>query len=180
MIGHVEKHRSGLTPSKTLINADSVNQRQYQRSLASMAFTLLELLIVISIIAILAATIVPNFIGFDAEARISATQTNLNTLRTRIALFRAKEGEYPASLEELLTKTYDDMGVQQPYLDKIPPEMLSGKSGNSSFDDISVDDELAGDGGWAYYKEKAKVVVDITEPLGNKWGKAKAEVPSEW
>jgi len=143
-------------------------------------FTLLELLIVISIIAILAATIVPNFIGFDAEARISATQTNLNTLRTRIALFRAKEGEYPASLEEFLTKAYDDMGVQQAYLDKIPPEMLSGKSGNNSYDDISVDDELSGDGGWAYYKEKAKVVVDITEPLGNKWGKAKGEVPSEW
>ena len=144
------------------------------------AFTLLEILIVITIIAILAVTIIPNFIGFDAEARISATKTNLNTLRTRIALYRAKEGEYPESLNDLLTKTYNDMGVEQPYLEKMPPEMISSKSGNNSFDDLPVADDLPGEGGWVYYKEKAKVVVDVSEPLDSKWGKAKDEVPSEW
>ncbi|MDI6606607.1 MAG: type II secretion system protein [Candidatus Omnitrophota bacterium] len=158
----------------------SVNQRKYQRKSASMGFTLLELLIVISIIAILAATIVPNFIGFDSEARISATMTNLNTLRTRVALYRAKEGEYPLSLEELLNRTYNDMGIQQPYLDKMPPEMISSKSGNNTIKDLAGSDELPGSGGWAYIKDKAKVVVDITEPLDGKWGKAKGEVPSEW
>jgi len=143
-------------------------------------FTLLELLIVISVIAILAATIIPNFIGFDSEARISATQTNLNALRTRVALFRAKEGEYPVSLDDLLTKMYDDMGVQQPYLEKIPLEMMSSKSGSNEFEDISVKDELTGKGGWAFYREKAKVVVNITDPLTSKWGKSKGQVPSEW
>lgn len=143
-------------------------------------FTLLELLIVISIIAILAATIIPNFIGFDTEARISATLTNLNTLRTRVALYRAKEGEYPSSLEELLTRTYSDMGVEQPYLDKIPPEMISTKSGDNSFEDITVEDNLDGDGGWAYYKDRAKVVVDLIKPLDKKWGKSEGEVPVEW
>ena len=98
------------------------------------AFTLLELLIVISIIAILAVTIIPNFIGFDAEAKLSATITNLNTLRTRISLYRAKEQEYPASLNDLLTKTYDDAGVQQNYLEKLPLELISSKSGNNSFE----------------------------------------------
>jgi len=158
----------------------SVNQRGYQRLSASTGFTLLELLIVISIIAILAATIVPNFIGFDTEARISATMTNLNTLRTRIALYRAKEGEYPASLEDLLNKTYDDMGVQQAYLEKIPPEMISSKSGNGAIQDLTAKEELPGGGGWAYIKDKAKVVVNITEPLDNRWGKSKGEIPAEW
>ncbi len=143
-------------------------------------FTLLELLIVISIIGILAATIVPNFIGFDSEARISATMTNLNTLRTRIALYRAKEGEYPVLLEDLLNKSYDDMGIEQPYLEKIPPEMISSKSGNSLIQDLTSRDELPGGGGWAYIKDKAKAVVNITEPLDGKWGKSKGEVPSEW
>ena len=140
---------------------------------------MLELLIVISIIAILAATIVPNFIGFDTEARISATLTNLNTLRTRIALYRAKEDEYPASLEDLQTKTYDDLGVQQPYLEKIPPEMISAKAGNNSIADVTAGDELPDSGGWAYIKDKAKVVVAITSPLDNKWGKSKGHPISQ-
>ena len=143
-------------------------------------FTLLELLIVISIIAILAATIVPNFIGFDAEARMSATLTNLNTLRTRIALYRAKEGDYPDSMDDLLTKTYDDMGVQQPYLEKIPAEMISSKSGNNTFEDLESKDELPGDGGWIYLKDKAKLFVDISDPLDSKWGNRTGEKPNEW
>ena len=155
-------------------------EKSARKRMSLSGFTLLELLIVISIIAILAATIVPNFIGFDAEARLSATQTNLNTLRTRIVLYRAKEGEYPVSLNDFLTKTYDDMGIQQSYLEKIPPELISSKSGDSSFEDISVEDEQAGDGGWVYFREKARVAVDIKEPLDSKWGKSKGEVPSTW
>ena len=143
-------------------------------------FTLLELLIVISIIAILAVTIIPNFIGFDAEAKLSASITNLNTLRTRISLYRAKEGEYPESLNDLLTKTYEDVGVKQAYLEKLPVELISAKSGNNSFEDLTSDQELPGDGGWVYLKDKAKVVLDITEPLDQKWGKRTGEVPSEW
>lgn len=143
-------------------------------------FTLLELLIVISIIAILAATIVPNFVGFDTEARLSATLTNLNTLRTRVALYRAKEGEYPATLGDLLTKTYNDMGVEQSFLEKIPAEMLSSRSGNNNFTDVANQEDLSGAGGWSYLTDKAKVVVNITKPLDNKWGKSKGQVPSEW
>ena len=158
----------------------STNEKRVNDFRSLTAFTLLELLIVISIIAILAATIVPNFIGFDAEAKISATQTNLNTLRTRIALYRAKEGEYPQSLGDLLNKTYDDMGIAQPYLEKIPAEMLSSKSGDNNFDDLLSSDELPGDGGWVYLKDKAKIVIDITEPLDNRWGKSKDQIPSKW
>ena len=143
-------------------------------------FTLLELLIVISIIAILAATIIPNFIGFDTEARLAATRTNLNSLRTRISLFRTKEGRYPEKLEELLEVVYNDMGIERPYLDKIPPEFISTKKGNSELEDLDSDDTLTGEGGWAYYARKAKVVVNWDMPLDSKWADAENEVPSEW
>lgn len=143
-------------------------------------FTLIELLVVITIMAILAASIIPNFVGFDTEARIATTQTNLNTLRTRVTLFRAKEGRYPETLEELLTTTYNDMGVERPYLDQLPPELISSSSGSAAVENLTSPDELTGDGGWTYYKAQAKVVVDITEPLSSRWGTSEGQTPSEW
>lgn len=143
-------------------------------------FTLLELLIVIAIIAILLTTVVPNFIGFDAEARIVATKSNLANIRARISLFRAKEGRYPNTLEELLNTTYNDMGVEKPFLEKIPPELISSKKGNSEIENILSNNNLPSDGGWVYITDKAKVVVDWDTPLDKKWGKAEGEVPSEW
>lgn len=144
------------------------------------AFTLLELLIVISIIAILAATMIPNFIGFDSEARLAATQTNLNTLRTRVSLFRTKEGRYPKVLEELLEVVYSDMGIERPYLDSIPLEFISDKSGSAEIENIESQDALPGDGGWVYIMNKAKIVVDWDIELDSKWGSAEGEVVSEW
>ena len=143
-------------------------------------FTLLELLIVISIIAILAAAIVPNFVGFDTEARVATTQTNLSTLRTRITLFRAKESRYPESLEELTTATYEDLGAQIPYLEEIPSELISSKEGNSSVETLDAKSELVGDGGWTYLKDRAKVVVDVTESLDSRWGSYEGKDPSKW
>ncbi len=143
-------------------------------------FTLLELLIVISIIAILAATLIPNFVGFDAEAKLASTKTNLNTVRTRVSLFRAKEGRYPQTLEELVETTYNDLGVQKPYLDQLPVEFISSNDGNHDAESLKSTEPLSGDGGWAYLTDKAKVVVDWNEPLESKWGKAEGQVPSEW
>jgi general secretion pathway protein G len=144
------------------------------------SFTLLELLIVISIIAILAATVIPNFIGFDAEARLAASKTNLNTLRTRVTLFRSKEGRYPESLDELLEVTYNDMGIERPYLDSIPLEFISSKEGDADIEVMRSSDSLSGDGGWVYFTDKAKVIIDWDMTLDSKWGKAEGEIPSEW
>jgi len=143
-------------------------------------FTLLELLIVISIIAILAATMIPNFIGFDSEARLASTQTNLNTLRTRVSLFRTKEGRYPETLNELLEINYSDMGIERPYLDSIPLEFISDKAGSGEVENIESEDVLPGDGGWVYIVNKAKVVIDWDMELDSKWGSAEGEVVSEW
>ena len=144
------------------------------------AFTLIELLVVISIIAILAVTIIPNFIGFDSEARIAATKSNLDTLRTRVTLFRAKEGRYPVSLEELVKLYYLDAGVKKQYLQKIPDEMISKKSGNRTVEAKSLNDPLTGDGGWVYIQDTADVKVDIVEPLDKKWGDNSGQVPASW
>ena len=143
-------------------------------------FTLLELLIVISIIAILAATLIPNFIGFDTEARLASTKTNLNTLRTRLSLFRAKEGRYPKDFHEMLETTYNDVGVEKPYLDQIPVEFMSNSAGNNNVDSQPSKDPITGDGGWVYFTDKAKVIVNWDKELEHKWEKAEGQKPSDW
>jgi prepilin-type N-terminal cleavage/methylation domain-containing protein len=143
-------------------------------------FTLIELLIVATILAILAMIVIPQFTGFDIGARVAATQSNLNIIRTAITVYRSKEGKYPASLADLVNTTYLDAGVKRPYLKKIPPELISDKAGNNNFVDQLSTDSLSNQGGWVYFTDKADVVVNISTPLGEKWSEYKDEIPSEW
>ena len=143
-------------------------------------FTLLEILIVVSILAILAMAVIPNFIGFDSEARIAATKSNLDMLRSRVTLFRAKEGRYPETLDDLVTETYSDAGIEREYLEELPPELISNKKGNNAYDDQPSNEPLPNDGGWVYLTDKAKVLLDVTDELGKEWGDSKGEVPSKW
>ncbi|MFH1655640.1 MAG: prepilin-type N-terminal cleavage/methylation domain-containing protein [Candidatus Omnitrophota bacterium] len=143
-------------------------------------FTLIEILIVITILGILAAAIIPNFIGFDKEARVAATKSNLDTLRGRITLFRAKEGKYPESLDELLTTTYSDMGVKKSYLDKLPQELISSSSGSADTAVFKSTDPLTNAGGWVYIKDRAEVVVNVTTELDKAWKDYAGQKPSDW
>lgn len=143
-------------------------------------FTMIELLIVISIIAILAAAIIPNFIGFDTEARVSATKSNLDTLRTRITLYRAKEGMYPSSLDDLLNRTYVDAGVQKPYLQKMPSEIISNKRGANQTHAQRSDEPLTNEGGWIYKTDEAEVIINLDQPLDRAWGDYAGQKPNEW
>jgi prepilin-type N-terminal cleavage/methylation domain-containing protein len=143
-------------------------------------FTLIEILIVISIIAILASTVGTNFIGFDSEARIAATQSNLESIRMRIEIFRAKEGRFPDSLEELTSTHYLDMGVKRAYLKKIPGELISDPAGNTAVIILTSADDLTNEGGWVYVRDLAEVKVNLSDPLSKKWGKFFGELPSNW
>ena len=122
---------------------------------------------------------IPNFIGFDTEARLASTKTNLNTMRTRLSLFRAKEGHYPKEFMELMEVTYNDAGVEKPYLEQVPVEFISASAGNNQIDNLSSTDALPSDGGWVYLVDKAKVIIDWDKELDNKWGKAEGQMPSK-
>jgi len=66
------------------------------------AFTLIELLLVITIISVLAAVVVPRFFGRSREARITATrQTIVGTFGIAMDLFEQDVGRYPTSEEGL-------------------------------------------------------------------------------
>jgi general secretion pathway protein G len=64
------------------------------------AFTLIELLLVITIISILAAVVVPRFFGRSQDARIvAARQTIIGTFGIAMDLFEQDTGRYPRSDE---------------------------------------------------------------------------------
>ena len=71
------------------------------------AFTLLELLLVVVIIGILAATIIPSLGGRSEQARISAAKQDLSTLHLALTNFNNDTGKYPTTdqgLEALITR----------------------------------------------------------------------------
>lgn len=59
------------------------------------AFTLIELLIVVAIIAILAAIAVPNFLEAQTRAKVSRCAADMRTIRTGLESYRVDGNAYP-------------------------------------------------------------------------------------
>jgi len=61
------------------------------------AFTLIELLIVVAIIAILAAIAVPNFLEAQTRSKVSRAVTDMRSMGTALEAFRVDNNSYPTS-----------------------------------------------------------------------------------
>ncbi len=75
------------------------------------AFTLIELLIVIVIIAVLAAIVIPKFSDQSRRSKESSMKADLHLLRNAAATFQADTGLYPASLGDLSVTTAPANGL---------------------------------------------------------------------
>lgn len=69
-------------------------------------FTLIELMIVVSIVGILATIAVPSYQSSVIKARETVLRQDLFTLRELLDHHRADKGKYPPSLEDLVTAGY--------------------------------------------------------------------------
>ncbi|MBE7558281.1 type II secretion system protein GspG [bacterium] len=65
-------------------------------------FTLVELLLVLLILAVLAAIVVPKFVGRSEQARITAAQTQLAMFESQLDAFEVDNGYYPKGSDGLL------------------------------------------------------------------------------
>ena len=65
----------------------------------SRAFTLIELLIVVAIIAILAAIAVPNFLEAQTRAKVGRTYSDLRSAATAIESYRVDNNAYPTMIK---------------------------------------------------------------------------------
>lgn len=63
------------------------------------AFTLVEILIVVVILAILAAIVVPQMVGAQEVSQVNATLTDLSKVRQNLVVYHAREDAFP-TIEE--------------------------------------------------------------------------------
>lgn len=73
---------------------------------AHRGFTLIELIVVISIIGLLLTLAVPRYFASIERGKQAVQQQNIYALRDALDKFFGDTGHYPENLEELVTKRY--------------------------------------------------------------------------
>ena len=69
--------------------------------------TLIEIMMVVAILGILIAVVVPNLIGRDQDARLTAQRADIRTIGQSLDIYHMQNGHYPSTdqgLEALVTK----------------------------------------------------------------------------
>ncbi len=123
------------------------------------AFTLIELLIVMSVIAILISIALPSFRGMQQQSRIVKAQGDLRSIKEAIESYYSNNGAYPAAanyqitlqnaLPQILSTTLNDpfvTGVASPYSYALSPSSTYyiifsigvAQTGNASIADTGI------------------------------------------
>jgi type II secretion system protein G len=134
-------------------------------------FTLVEVLIVVVIMAILAATIIPQFTDSTKDAKASTSRFNLHTLRSQIELYRTQHnGVAPGNTLVELTQSTNASGTAGtganfpygPYIREIPknPFTNSGAVKVITNDPAQAADVTAGNAGWLYNTTTGGIWID--------------------
>lgn len=134
------------------------------------AFTLVEVLIVVVIMAILAATIIPQFTDSTKDAKSSTTKFNLHTLRAQIELYRTQHnGACPGNTLVELTQSTNAAGTAGsganfpygPYIREIPANPFNNSATVTPItNDPAVAADVTGTGGWLYNATTGGIWID--------------------
>jgi general secretion pathway protein G len=92
----------------------------------SAGFTLLEIMVVVIIIGVLAATIIPQFMGTTHDAKVSAAKADVSQLENALERFNLHMDRYPTMDEGLKVlveaPTGEDKKWRGPYIKLLRPD----------------------------------------------------------
>jgi general secretion pathway protein G len=71
-----------------------------------LGFTLVELMVVLTVIALLLSVVVPDYVGRIKRAEEAVLHENLTVLRDALDKHYADAGNYPSTMDELVSKRY--------------------------------------------------------------------------
>src|ERR1700743_299653 len=84
-------------------------------------FTLVEMLLVVTIIGILAALVIPRIAGTSDTARRTAAMSDIKGgIKTALERFERENAHSPRSLQDLITRPNAAKTWTGPYLDSLP------------------------------------------------------------
>jgi general secretion pathway protein G len=99
-------------------------QTPHPRTRSSQAFTLVEMLLVLVILAVLAAIVIPKFAGRSQQAKETAAKQQISSFELALDAFEVDTGSYPAgnnALQALVDQPSGAQGWKGPYLKKGVP-----------------------------------------------------------
>jgi len=76
------------------------------RAAGARGFTLIEMVVVMTLIALLLTLAIPRYFAVIDNGRLNVQRQNVATIRDAIDKFFGDQGKYPESLEELVSKRY--------------------------------------------------------------------------
>ena len=83
-------------------------------------FTLIEIMVVVVILGVLAAIIVPKFLGRPDEAKVTKAKVDIKSLEEALGLFKLDNGFYPSTEQGLKAL------VEKPEIGRIPEKFPAG------------------------------------------------------
>ena len=126
------------------------------KSGARKAFTLIELLIVVAIIAILAAIAVPNFLEAQVRSKVSRVKADMRSMRTAMEAYRVDYNRYLPDVGAQQTDRLAWTRLTSPvaYITSIPLDPFTPRSGGlrdpnaPNYFEYGADSRVGGGHGW--------------------------------